>query len=61
VFFRTLLPGWPSLVVSIWLLGGLVLFCLGVVALYLSKIFLEVKDRPDTIVREVLRPGVRGG
>jgi putative glycosyltransferase len=61
VFFRTLLPGWPSLVVSIWLLGGLVLFCLGVIALYLSKIFLEVKDRPDTIVREVLRPGVRGG
>jgi putative glycosyltransferase len=61
MFFRTLLPGWPSLIVSIWLLGGLILFCLGVVALYLSKIFLEVKDRPDTIVREVLRPGVREG
>jgi putative glycosyltransferase len=60
LFFQRFLPGWPSLIVSIWVLGGLILFCLGVVALYLSKIFVETKDRPDTIVREVLRPGVRG-
>jgi putative glycosyltransferase len=57
-FFGKLLPGWPSLVVSIWLLGGLVLFCLGVLALYLRKILLEVRDRPEVVVREVLRPGM---
>jgi len=53
LFFGTLLVGWPSLIVSIWLLGGLTIFCLGVIGIYLSKIFIEVKQRPYTIVRQV--------
>jgi putative glycosyltransferase len=53
LFFGIMLSGWPSLIVSIWLLGGLVLFCLGVVGVYLSKIFLETKQRPSTIVQEI--------
>jgi putative glycosyltransferase len=44
-------PGWPTLIVSIWFLGGVMIFCLGVIGVYLSKIFTEVKDRPYTIVR----------
>ena len=51
--FGTLLLGWPSLIVSIWLLGGLTIFCLGVIGIYLSKIFIEVKQRPYTIVKDV--------
>jgi putative glycosyltransferase len=53
LFFGTLLEGWASLIVSIWLLGGLTIFCLGVIGIYLSKIFIEVKQRPYTIVKEV--------
>lgn len=53
VFFGTLLQGWASLIISIWLLGGLTIFCLGVIGIYLSKIFIEVKQRPYTIIKKV--------
>jgi putative glycosyltransferase len=53
VFFGILLPGWPSLIVSIWLLGGMILACLGIIGIYVSKIFIETKQRPYTIVRSV--------
>lgn len=53
LFFGVLLAGWPSLIVSVWLLGGLTLFCLGILGVYLSRIFIETKQRPYTIVREV--------
>jgi putative glycosyltransferase len=53
LFFGALLQGWASLIVSVWLLGGLTIFSLGVIGIYLSKIFIEVKQRPYTIVKEV--------
>jgi putative glycosyltransferase len=53
ILFEELLMGWPSLIVSIWLLGGLTIFCLGVLGIYLSKIFVETKQRPYTIVRRI--------
>jgi putative glycosyltransferase len=53
VFFGAMLAGWPSLIVSVWLLGGLILFCLGIIGIYLSKIFMETKRRPYTIIRAV--------
>jgi putative glycosyltransferase len=53
MFFGILLPGWPSLIVSVWLLGGLMLACMGIIGIYLSKIFIETKQRPYTIVRHI--------
>ena len=53
LFFGYLLEGWPSLIVSVWLLGGLTIFCLGVIGIYLSKIFIETKQRPYTIIRRI--------
>jgi putative glycosyltransferase len=53
IFFGILLPGWPSLIVSIWLLGGLMVACLGIIGIYVSKVFVETKQRPYTIVRHV--------
>jgi putative glycosyltransferase len=53
IFFGAMLKGWASLIVSVWLLGGLTIFCLGVIGIYLAKIFVEVKQRPYTIVREI--------
>lgn len=52
LFFGVLLTGWPSLIVSIWLLGGLMIFCQGIIGIYLSKIFIESKERPYTIIRQ---------
>ena len=47
------LIGWPSVIVSIWLLGGISIFCIGVIGVYLAKVFQEVKNRPLSIVRNV--------
>ena len=53
LFFGELLAGWPSLIVSVWLLGGLTLFCLGILGVYLSKVFIETKQRPYVVIRKV--------
>ncbi len=45
--------GWPSVVVSIWFLGGLNIAFLGVIGIYVGRIFNEVKDRPIYIVKRV--------
>lgn len=52
-FFAKPLSGWTSVMASIWLLGGLVISFIGIVGIYLSKIFIESKRRPYTIVRHV--------
>lgn len=53
MFFGRFLAGWASLMVSIWLLGGMMIFCMGIVGIYVAKVFSETKQRPYTIVREV--------
>jgi putative glycosyltransferase len=47
------LSGWTSVMASIWLLGGLIMSSIGIVGIYLSKIFSETKQRPYTIVRQI--------
>ena len=46
--------GWRSVIASVWLLGGLTLLSLGVIAIYLGKVFSEVKARPRAIVRTIV-------
>jgi len=48
-------PGWFGTVVSIWLIGGIQLFCLGVLAEYIGKIFKEVKQRPRFFIDVFLK------
>lgn len=43
-------PGWASSVASIWLVGGLILMSLGVIGIYISKIYKETKHRPAVVV-----------
>lgn len=45
--------GWASLIVSVWLLGGLTIFFIGVIGMYLAKIFIEVKQRPYGTIRSI--------
>lgn len=48
-----LLEGWASTMVSISFFGGLTVFSIGVVGLYVSRIFIETKGRPYTIIRRI--------
>ncbi len=47
--------GFATITASIWIVGGLTIFSVGVIGLYLAKIYSETKDRPYTIVRKVHR------
>ena len=47
------LSGWTSVMASIWLLGGMIISFIGLIGIYLSKIFSESKQRPYTIVRNI--------
>ena len=46
--------GWASLICSVWAIGGLILLSLGVIGEYIGKIYLESKERPRFLIREVL-------
>jgi len=47
--------GWTSLIFSIWLVGGIIIFTLGIIGIYVSKIFIEVKNRPLVIIKELYK------
>ena len=44
--------GWPSLVCIITFMGGIQLFCMGIMGQYIAKTYMEVKGRPHYIIRE---------
>jgi len=44
------IPGWTSLLISLWLIGGAVLLAIGVVGEYVGKIYKEVKRRPLYVI-----------
>ncbi|WNV05378.1 glycosyltransferase family 2 protein [Candidatus Methylospira mobilis] len=52
-FFARPLSGWTSVMASIWLLGGLIISFIGVIGIYLSRIYSETKRRPYTIIRQI--------
>ncbi len=47
-------PGWSSLIVSIWALGGLQLLAIGVVGEYIGKVYMEAKGRPKYAIQDIL-------
>jgi len=57
VLVRQAVPGWSSLMASVWFLSGPVIFFLGLSGLYLGKVFEEVKRRPLYIVEKTAEPG----
>ena len=48
-------PGWTSIIVSVWAIGGLQLLAIGVIGEYIGKIYLESKARPKYIIEEYLK------
>lgn len=53
-FTGSVVPGWTSLILSIWFLGGLQLLAVGMVGQYIGKIYIEVKQRPRYNIEEIL-------
>jgi hypothetical protein len=47
-------PGWASVVIPLYMLGGIQLLCMGVVGQYLAKIYSEAKARPRFIIEKSL-------
>jgi putative glycosyltransferase len=47
--------GWPTIMAAILTIGGVTIFCNGIMAIYLAKIFVEVKQRPLATVKEIYR------
>ena len=48
-------PGWASLMLSLWFIGSMLLFSLGVVGQYIGKIYMEVKARPRYHIAKQLK------
>lgn len=53
-FTSSVVPGWTSLMLSVWFLGSLILIAIGIVGEYIGKIFIEVKNRPRYAIEKSL-------
>lgn len=53
LFFEVSLLGWPSLIVSLYFIGGIIIAILGILGIYLGKTFDEVKKRPLYVVSKL--------
>ncbi|MDR0540980.1 MAG: glycosyltransferase, partial [Dysgonamonadaceae bacterium] len=51
-FFNDPISGWASLIIAVGFLGGLQLFMMGIIGLYIGKIFIQTKGRPSYIVKD---------
>jgi polyisoprenyl-phosphate glycosyltransferase len=47
--------GWTSIMLSLWFIGGVVLFSLGLIGQYIGKIYIEVKERPRYNIETFLK------
>lgn len=54
-FMGATISGWTSTMVSIWFLGGLNLFAVGMIGEYIGKVYLETKERPKYIIEKYLK------
>jgi dolichol-phosphate mannosyltransferase len=52
LLFGHAISGWASMIVTIAFFGGLQLMILGIIGMYLGKLFLQSKDRPHYIIKE---------
>jgi putative glycosyltransferase len=55
LFFGIGVSGFTSIILSLWLIGGINFLFLGTIGIYIATIFSETKQRPNTIVRTVYR------
>ncbi|MCC8192614.1 MAG: glycosyltransferase family 2 protein [Ruminococcus sp.] len=54
-FTGATIQGWTSIAVSVWAIGGMQLFAIGIIGEYIGKVYLETKERPKFIIEEYLK------
>ena len=54
VLFSYVVPGWASIMISLWFIGAVITLAIGIIGIYVGKIFIEVKHRPLYSIQEVL-------
>ncbi|MEO7530679.1 MAG: glycosyltransferase, partial [Sediminibacterium sp.] len=52
IYFGHAISGWASMIATIAFFGGLQLMILGIIGMYLGKLFMQSKQRPHYIIRE---------
>lgn len=52
---KIIVPGFTSLIISVWFLSGLIIILLGVVGLYIGKAFDKVKNRPSYLIKDTIQ------
>jgi len=55
IFFNAPLLGWSSMIISIYFIGGVIILSLGIIGIYLSKIYMEVKARPYNLIKSIYK------
>lgn len=48
-------PGFPTIIISIWFIGGIIIFFLGLIGEYIHRIFEQVLGRPYSIIQEIIQ------
>jgi putative glycosyltransferase len=57
VIYGVAAEGWASVMAGVLIVGGATMFFNGLIAIYVAKIFVEVKNRPMTTIREIYKGG----
>jgi len=52
LFTNRTVPGWASIIIAIYFLGGIQIFAIGILGEYIGKIYKEVKRRPRYLIDE---------
>jgi dolichol-phosphate mannosyltransferase len=54
-FLSTVIPGWSSVMSVVLLIGGVQMLLLGIIGIYISRIFWEIKSRPAYLIEQVIK------
>jgi len=53
-FYLGTVPGWTSITLPVYFLGGIQILCIGIIGEYLGKVYQEVKSRPRFIIETII-------
>ena len=53
-FIGNVSQGWSSIIATICLMGGMTIFVIGIVGIYIGNIFVQIKERPLYVIRNIL-------
>lgn len=57
IFFGINIPGYATIITLLLFIGGIQLFCLGIIGEYIGRTYIEVKNRPIYVAKEIIRNG----